>query len=254
MKRWPHRGWFRRRDNASSTAIASASITPAELFFAQKLRAGCDSENQKEVATLLRQLADVFEDKRPSLIKPPTYIVSNRLMREAYKNFFQESYSRFCEQLHFVAGFQVDDFILWDHLVSLDYQKQSAVGVLVKPASCYEALDSIRARGMFLVGHIHSHPGSGPSANHPSSIDERFVTRLANGGSAALGAIMCRGHNHESAFVRFYAAEEFGPFAVTIGGNSVEQLDDHNGHNYGINLTALANNESCSACDRRLGK
>ena len=66
---------------------------------------------------------------------------------------------------------------------------------------------------------LHSHPGSGKDATHPSSIDMDYARRLEMGGYVAIGAIFDR-----MGYVRFYSHKM--PFRVSVYGAGVEVIDE----------------------------
>jgi len=67
------------------------------------------------------------------------------------------------------------------------------------PRDTHRLLILLETFGHRLVGHAHSHPGTGPNATRPSGIDENFQRRLENGGHSAIGAIFSR-----DGWVRFF--------------------------------------------------
>ena len=158
------------------------------------------------------------------------YIVSARFLQEAYDQLFVESvYDTFAERFFYVAGYRldgVDKTYVWDHLVAVEYDHQSAGGVLVNVASSSQALQTLSDAGLMLVGHVHSHPGTGSNATRPSTTDQRFIDALARGRSAALGAIFARGSTDSQGFIRFYADETL-PFTVSVQGSGIKETDNH---------------------------
>jgi hypothetical protein len=160
-----------------------------------------------------------------------THVVSNRFLTEAYKRLFDDhTKSHFVERFYYVGGYNVigpeSRRVVWDHLIPVAFSEQSAVGVAVDIASGARALARLREMGLFLVGHIHSHPGVGREANHPSPTDKNFVRTLAKGRSIAVGAIFSQSTSSNQAFVRFFADPSIGQFEIDIPGNGVIRLDD----------------------------
>lgn len=159
-----------------------------------------------------------------------TYLVSARFLREAYRHLFDDLGGQFKERFFYVGGYRVrasNCEYVWDHVVPVAFSEQSSVGVLVDIQSGAAALDTLRETGLFLVGHVHSHPGFGPSANIPSSTDAAFVKSLATGRSVALGAIFSRSKEPDKAFVRFYADPSIAPFHISIEGKGAEEIDEN---------------------------
>lgn len=158
------------------------------------------------------------------------YIMSARFLQEAYDHLFVASAcDTFAERFFYVGGYRLDAVektYIWDHLVAVEYDHQSAGGVLVNVASSSQALQTLTDAGLMLVGHVHSHPGTGCNATRPSTTDQRFIDALARGRSAALGAIFARGSTDSQGFIRFYADKTL-PFTLSVQGSGIKEIDDY---------------------------
>jgi hypothetical protein len=123
------------------------------------------------------------------------------------------------EYLH-VAGFALDPstFVL-THCVPVAYAEQSAVRVRVDDRSNIEAMTRIDEAGLLFAAHLHSHPGYGPEANHPSGIDRAYQKSLENGKHVAIGGIFSADRSG-GGWLRFFAGDP-QRFQVRVFGNHV---------------------------------
>jgi hypothetical protein len=146
----------------------------------------------------------------------PRFVVSSLFLRHAYEYLMQVDE----ETLAYVSGITLAGTSVLDHLVAFDMDVQEHAYVSGEAVSLTAALSMLSDRGFVLQGTIHSHPGAGPGATHPSGIDRNHHRRLEVGGYTALGIIMTRdGH------LRFYTHEM--PFEVQVVGRDVDQVERH---------------------------
>jgi hypothetical protein len=126
----------------------------------------------------------------------------------------------FREVFHYVTGPELADntFVLSD-VVPVRFAEQTAVRVRVEDGSNISALAALDQLRMSLHGHMHSHPGRGPGATHPSATDRRFQDRLERGNYHTCGAIF----DASGEFVRFWGPDAF---TVQIQGN-IEEVEHH---------------------------
>lgn len=71
--------------------------------------------------------------------------------------------------------------------------------------------------GEQLTCYFHTHPGSGPKANHPSAIDLATQDRYERGGYCVIGGIFSR-----DGYLRFFSKNL--PFSISIGGKGVSEV------------------------------
>lgn len=121
------------------------------------------------------------------------------------------------EGMHFVVGAEVDGVWVGTNIVKFPYAERSPVGAAGDPRATHGAVIEAAESGHRILLIAHSHPGSGPNANFPSSTDLR-THRLWEQGTPLAGAIWSR-----DGYVRFFTAGR----AVSVGvlGTHLEQVD-----------------------------
>jgi hypothetical protein len=123
------------------------------------------------------------------------------------------------ERFHYATGGQIDDRTYTiNHIIPVDYAKQSCVYLSVDDSSNINQLAKLDSWGVPLVAHFHSHPSNGPEANHPSGIDRSFQERLERGGHVAIGGIFS-----QDGYLRFFAGDD-SRFQISIFGNHVKEI------------------------------
>lgn len=128
---------------------------------------------------------------------------------------------RFKETLHYATGVYLpkERMAVPSQLIALEYAEQSSGGVVVDNESNIRALEFLNQRGLTLLTHIHTHPGSGASATTPSQIDLNFQSLLERGGHICIGGIFDR----RGEYVRFYASDP-ERFSITIHGRGYTEV------------------------------
>ncbi|MBI5806286.1 hypothetical protein HZA73_09590 [candidate division TA06 bacterium] len=122
------------------------------------------------------------------------------------------------ESLHFVTGVHIDNIVILDRLVKLEFEKQTVVFAKADSTSVKNALLELTRNGYRLFAYFHIHPGTGEPATHPSSIDKKLDELLQRGKYQAVGAIFSR-----DGYARFFTD---GNYEVQIYGRGVQQIDD----------------------------
>ena len=143
----------------------------------------------------------------------PLYVCTSWFLREC----MEELTATDDEAMLFATGSEIGNLRAIERKLRLEYAEQSQVFVSADSESNRRALCQLKDNGQRLLAWLHSHPGKGPAATNPSSIDKSHQRNLEHGGYAAIGAIFTRdGH------VRFFSHEvEFGVF---VFGNNVSKL------------------------------
>ena len=103
-----------------------------------------------------------------------TFLVDSLFLEESRKICCRQT-QPFREEFHYATGFQITDrvFVI-SHILKVEFQEQSPVGVSVDDRSNIQCFQKLEQVGLPLVAHFHSHPGTGPGANHPSQTDRAF--------------------------------------------------------------------------------
>lgn len=142
------------------------------------------------------------------------YVLDAQLLRES----FAYTTKTRNEQLHFATGPRFDDVAVIDRIVKVPTTGTPA-SATAEAADLFEPLSKLDEQGYQFLFHFHSHPGSGPNANHPSSVDTALQTKLERA-YECIGGIWSRtGH------IRFFSIDR--PFEIEIYGKGVE----HHGQN-----------------------
>lgn len=144
------------------------------------------------------------------------FVLSSWLLRDSF---------RVCtatpeEGMHFVVGIEVDGVAVGTSIVEFTYAERT----IVRAAGVHRETAAITAEsaetGHRILGIVHSHPGYGPEANHPSGTD-LATHRLWEHTAPFFGGIWSR-----SGHLRIFTAGR--PAAVSVVGTHLEQIDEHN--------------------------
>lgn len=122
------------------------------------------------------------------------------------------------EGMHFIAGVEYDGVAVGTHLIPFPYAHRSVAGASGDPRATHRIVIQTHEAQHRLLALLHSHPGSGPRANLPSSIDDR-TQRLWERGSRLVGGIWSR-----DGFLRWYSVAV--PFRVELVGSHMEKIDE----------------------------
>jgi proteasome lid subunit RPN8/RPN11 len=105
-------------------------------------------------------------------------------------------------------------------LVTFELAERGIAHAAPDPASQIAALTELDRSEERLLATFHSHPGKGPGATTPSSVDLSTQAGLEKMGYPTIGAIFCR-----DGFVRFFSVNR--RFRVVVSGAGIEQLEAH---------------------------
>lgn len=123
------------------------------------------------------------------------------------------------EGLHFITGIEYDGLRIGTEIATLPYVDRSFASASADHQASQDLNAETHESGHTLVALLHSHPGSGIDANHPSSVDLK-TQRLWEIGSRLVGGIWTR-----DGFLRWYAVNI--AFTIDIVGHHLERIDAH---------------------------
>lgn len=124
------------------------------------------------------------------------------------------------EWVHYATGIEVGDWRTVDRIVKFSFAQQSVAYVESDAASSRDALIQMAEFGYRLHAVMHSHPGHGANATHPSGIDYDHQRRLERGGYVVVSGIYSR-----DGFVRFFTDDI--QFQIEIFGEGVKQHESN---------------------------
>ncbi len=126
------------------------------------------------------------------------------------------------EGMHFIAGIEYDGLCIGTHIIPFPYAQRSIAGAAGDPKATHKIVIETHEARHRILALLHSHPGSGPDANFPSSIDDR-TQRLWERTSRLVGGIWSR-----DGYLRWYSVNV--AFRIEVVGNYMEKIDDHQFH------------------------
>lgn len=201
----------------------SPGVEKSEIFLPVEINSDMKALSLQEPNNRVNETVDVQSSHLDGRTR---FIVDSQFLLDCFRYVCKTDLTPggmpFKESFSYISGLKCDDrTYALTRLLPVKFARQSAVGVRVADSSNIIALSVLDEMGLGLVAHVHSHPGFGPEANHPSSVDHEFQSRLERGGHIAIGAIFSRdGH------VRFFA----GPsrrFVIEVQGNHIQKVSDH---------------------------
>jgi hypothetical protein len=174
----------------------------------------------------LRQQLQAQPPNAPPRSAKQLFVVDSQFLGEclAYCCRQRRYGDEFKEEYVHVAGFALDPTtIVLSHRVPVLYAEQSAVKVRVDDRSNIEAMTRIDGAGLLFAAHLHSHPGYGPTVNHPSGIDRKYQQSLEKGKHVAIGGIFSADYAG-GGWLRFFAGDP-ERFEVRVFGNHVSRQE-----------------------------
>src|SRR5690242_2669216 len=96
------------------------------------------------------------------------------------------------EEMAYVTGPALGKLRILSRICGITPAQQSPVYALGKARSCADALIEMLDKGSPLHSMAHSHPGVGPQATFPSSIDVRYLGGIQRASAEAVGIIVTR--------------------------------------------------------------
>jgi len=175
-----------------------------------------------ELSRVAEKLTQVTRDARAlaSLGTPEDgtrqrFVFSSAMLRES----FRYCVSRPEEGMHFILGIEHEGMLIGTHIVPFPYEYRSVAGAAGVHQATHKICIQAHETGHYAIALVHSHPGSGIDANHPSPTDRRTQT-LWECGTRLLGGIWSR-----DGYLRWYTNEL--AFAVNVEGNQIERVEEN---------------------------
>ncbi len=195
-----------RRQNRERDRLASA------LRRGNVVRARSASERLVNISMELRVLRSL---NPPHVSTVPTIVLSSWMLMDSY---------RICtetpdEGMHFVVGSKIEYLLIGTSIVQHPYTARSPVGAASEQRRTHATVVEAGETGHQVLAIVHSHPGRGLGANHPSGIDLR-THKLWEALGPIAGAIWSR-----DGFLRFFNAGR--PVRVKIVGRHMLRVE-HN--------------------------
>ena len=144
----------------------------------------------------------------------PTYVMSSLFLHDSF-NFLNQQEE---ESVHFITGPERGNAKFLDQIVPFKLDVQTIVGAEGNSRDVHRVLGKLQELGYRLLGYFHIHPGEGPDAIYPSSIDLKLQDILERGGYRAIGAIFSR-----DGYLRFHAPKIPN---IEIFGKGVEKINE----------------------------
>jgi len=145
----------------------------------------------------------------------PLFVVNSRMLHECFRKLTRTEE----EDLAIVTGSCVGRIRTLERVVPVVLAEQNAVGATVDNRSLADGLIELYEFGMKPLGLLHSHPGTGPGATHPSGTDLRTQSSLEDAGAEIASAIFSR-----DGFIRFYG--NGGVPNVSVVGRKIHKIDE----------------------------
>ncbi len=120
----------------------------------------------------------------------------------------------------YVTGNDFDNIKMPYRICDVELETQSVVYAKASAKSCSDVLISLFEKGYKLQIMAHSHPGRGPEASCPSSIDINYLAKIQDAGSDAVGLIVTR-----DGYVRFFSVRT--EYEISIKGKGVQHVEEN---------------------------
>ncbi len=120
----------------------------------------------------------------------------------------------------FVVGNDFDNIRMPYRICDVELEKQSVVYARATAKSCSDVLIDLFEKGYKIQLVAHSHPGRGPEATRPSSIDINYLAKIQDAGSDAVGLIVTR-----DGYVRFFTVRT--EYEISIKGKGVQYVEEN---------------------------
>lgn len=123
------------------------------------------------------------------------------------------------EGMQFILGIEHHKVLLGSELVTIDYEHRSPVFAHTEDIATNQMMIQAHESGHLVLALIHSHPGAGLDANHPSSIDHSTQQRWEDS-RRFISGIWSR-----DGYLRFFSNRL--PFTVQVVGSHMEKLSPY---------------------------
>jgi hypothetical protein len=179
-----------------------------------------DNQSADKACDYLKRLSEVqlelqdLHAKREQSSKLPKFKTGGRFLHDCL-DFLDDSAD---EMIHYVTGIQTDNTRVLSEIVTFDIETRSPSYVRGDIMSAANSLIMLDEHGYKLHAWFHTHPGNGPGAIHPSSIDLTHQKALEKGGYNVVGGIFAR-----DGYVRFFSCDL--KYDLEIYGSNVTQID-----------------------------
>ena len=147
-------------------------------------------------------------------IEEPTYVMSSLFLHSSF-NFLNQQEE---ESVTFITGPEKGNVKFLEQIVPFKLDVQTIVRAEGNSGDVHRVLCKLHELEYKLLGYFHIHPGEGPGAIHPSSVDLKLQDTLERGGYQAIGAIFSR-----DGYLRFHAPSLPN---IEIFGKGVEKINE----------------------------
>lgn len=149
----------------------------------------------------------------------PLFLMSAALLYEAYHRLGAIQ----TEAILYGAGFRLGDLCVVEQVQSVDLAASERGYAAAEQHHTATLLRDLARRGSVVTAYFHMHPGRGPGANYPSSIDLANQERLERGGFVAVGGIFSR-----DGYLRSFSHRL--QYTLHITGKGVRHVGTHQFH------------------------
>lgn len=143
----------------------------------------------------------------------PQFIIGSEVLYAAFR-MLNECQT---ESILYGIGNQFGNVYTIERLVPLKLEDSGVAYACADAASSAKVLIDLEPYGSLLTGYFHTHPGRGPGANRPSSVDITNQAQLEQSNYRTIGGIFSR-----DGYLRFFSDQM--TFAVDISGKGVEHV------------------------------
>ncbi len=151
----------------------------------------------------------------PKAPAAPVLTFSSWLLRDSYRICVETPE----EGMHFVVGVCMDGVMVGTNIVTFPYARRSVAGAAGETRATHRISIEAAESGHSIVAILHSHPGMGPEANHPSPTDLR-THALWERSMPLVGGIWSR-----DGFLRFFTSG--ASCRVEVLGDHLESSGDN---------------------------
>ncbi|MDP2938508.1 MAG: hypothetical protein Q8O13_00265 [Candidatus Omnitrophota bacterium] len=144
----------------------------------------------------------------------PVYVMSSLFLHDSF-NFLNQQEE---ESVHFITGPERGNAKFLGQIVPFKLDVQTIAGAEGNSRDVHRVLGKLQELEHRLLGYFHIHPGEGPGAIYPSSVDFKLQDILERGGYRAIGAIFSR-----DGYLRFHAPVLPN---IEIFGKGVEKINE----------------------------
>ncbi len=168
-----------------------------------------------QIDSELELLGSIHQTSESTLHQRHSFVFSSAMLLESF---------RLCvakpeEGMHFILGVDLDGSLVGTQIVSFPYASRSIAGA----SGVHEATHAIAIQahefGHRIIAIIHSHPGSGKGANHPSHVDMKTHETWEKTHDI-VGGIWSR-----DGYLRFFSADKV--FDARVIGSRIQRIEDH---------------------------